>query len=71
MNSKIQIHKSRLILTATLKNEAELPYQPCELDDDEALKLGIAASKLEAIAEWQGLAIQRKKIARYNKIAWV
>jgi hypothetical protein len=36
--------------------EEELPATPLDLDNDEALRLGITSS-LEALVEWQGLIV--------------
>ncbi|KAM0911108.1 hypothetical protein ACQ4PT_013702 [Festuca glaucescens] len=34
-----------------------------ELDDDEALKLGIATSEMQAMAEWQGMSVKLRESA--------
>lgn len=44
---------ARRVPVPLVPREDELSYQPDDMDNDKALKLGIVASELQAMAKWQ------------------
>ncbi|KAM0911107.1 hypothetical protein ACQ4PT_013702 [Festuca glaucescens] len=56
--------RQRILAHSTIQREQlEAMNKEDELDDDEALKLGIATSEMQAMAEWQGMSVKLRESA--------